>query len=510
MLRTKEQYIERLGRMKRNLYVGGSKVSRTDDMMQPCLEVMGTTFDEALKPANEGLCTAISHLTGEKINRFTHIHQSTGDLHKKQDMTRFLCQKVGGCIQRCMGIDATNAIYNVSYEADRLNQGKTSYHTNFKKWLERFQREDLVGCCAQTDVKGHRMLRPAEQPDPDAYVHITERRPDGIVVSGCKVHISEAAVADEVLVVPTRQLRPEEADWAVAFAVPGDWDGLKQVVTVHNLRDRKELRRGFAPGATDSYMIFEDCFVPWERVFLAGEWQMGGILALLFALFHRHSYSGCKPAIGDLLLGTAALAAEYNGIAKASHVRDKLAEIIMTSELGYAAGYTASDLGKPEVYIPGMGSVPFGPGSYIPHSIYCNVGRCLTGEAVYREAEILTDISGGMPATFPYEGDLLNPETRDLLLKYITRNPDVHPENAAKFWMYMGDVLCSASGGINMVGNYHGGGSPIMESIAITSQYDIEGRKEMVKRIAGIDDSLNEKAKTAPVEEAAPTTASRE
>ena len=165
------------------------------------------------------------------------------------------------------------------------------------------------------------------------------------------------------------------------------------------------------PGATDSYMIFDNCFVPWERVFLAGEHQHGGVLALLFALFHRHSYSGCKPAIGDVILGTAALAAEVNNIHKESHVREKLAEIIMTSELGYAAGYTASDLGKPEVYIPGIGFVPYGPGSYIPHSIYCNVGRCLSGEAVFREAEILCDISGGVTATFPHEKDFANPAT---------------------------------------------------------------------------------------------------
>jgi aromatic ring hydroxylase len=308
------------------------------------------------------------------------------------------------------------------------------------------------------------------------------------VVRGCKLHISEASVADEVLVVPTRALRSEDKDYAVAFAIPGDWEGLKQVVTIHNYRRREHFPRGFMPGATDSYMIFDDVFVPWERVFLCGEHQHGGALALLFALFHRHSYSGCKPAIGDILLGTAALAAEYNGIHKTSHVRDKLAEVIKVTELGYAAGYTASDLGKPEVYIPGVGFMPYGPGNYIPNSIYCNVGRCLTGEAVYHEAELLTDISGGMPATFPYEGDFVNPETKDLLNKYIMRNPEISPENQAQFWRYVGDLLCSATGGINSIGSYHGGGSPIMESIAITTQYDIEERKRLVRRLAGIKD----------------------
>ncbi len=485
-MRTKADYIMGLSKMKRNLYHNGQLLDRTDELQMDCINTIGTTYDEAAKPENQELCTAISHLTGERINRFTHIHQNKDDLHKKQDMTRMLCQKVGGCIQRCMGIDGSNAIYNVSYEADKVTPGETQYHENFKKWLTRFQTEDLIGCCAQTDVKGDRMLRPADQPNPGAYVRIKERLKDGIVVDGCKVHISEASVADEVLVVPTRALRPEDKDYAVAFAVPGDWDGLKQVVTVHNLRPREHFKRGFVPGATDSYMIFDNCFVPWERVFLAGEHQHGGACALLFALFHRHSYSGCKPAIGDVILGMAALAAEVNNIYKQPHVREKLAELIMTIELGYAAGYTASDLGKPEVYIPGIGFVPYGPGSYIPNSIYCNVGRCLSGEAVWREAEILCDISGGVVATFPHEKDFLSSATGELLLKYTKRNPKMSAEDQANFWRFMGDVLCSATGGIHNIGSYHGGGSPVMEQIAITTQYDIESRKKLVKYIAGM------------------------
>ena len=342
-MRTKQQYIEGLQKMRRNIYMDGQKIDRTDELQMPTIDTIGLTFDYAAKPEHQDLCTATSHLTGEKISRFCHIHHSKEDLHKKQDMTRLLCQVAGGCIQRCMGCDGANAIYNVSYEADKQNNGATQYHENFKKWVERFQKEDLVGCCAQTDVKGDRMKRPSQQKDPDMYVRVVERKKDGIVVRGSKVHNSEASVADEILVVPTRALLPEEKDWAVAFAVPGDWEGVKQVVTVHNLRAREYFKRGFAPGSTDSYTIFDDAFIPWERVFLCGETIHGGTCALLFALFHRHSYSGCKPALGDLMLGTVALAAEYNGIAKASHVRDKLAEIIRVSEHGYAAGFTASE-----------------------------------------------------------------------------------------------------------------------------------------------------------------------
>jgi len=491
MVRTKEQYMKDLGRMKPNLYYDGREIDRLDALQMDCLNTIGTTYDVFDDPEYKELMQVKSHLTGEIINRFNHIHHSTDDLHKKQDMVRKLCQKTGGCIQRCMGCDAANAIYNVSYEADKLNKGESQYHENFKKWLLRFQQEDLIAAGAQTDVKGDRIKRPADQADPDMYVHVVEKKKDGIIVRGCKLNISEASVSDELLVMPTRALRPEDKDYAVAFAVPGDYEGVSQVVTIHNLRKREHFPRGFTPGATDSYLIFDDVFVPWERVFLCGEYQHGGALALLFGLFHRHSYSGCKPAIGDITIGTAALAAEYNNIARASHVRHKMAELILITELGYAAGYTASDLGKPEIYMPGMGNIPYGPGSYIPHSIYCNVGRCLTGESVFREAEIITDICGGIPATFPHEKDFLNPKLKDKLYKYVIRNPNIAAENAAQLWRYVGDAMCSASSGIALIGGYHGGGSPVMEEIAITTQYDIEARKMMVKKIAGIDDELN-------------------
>ena len=136
--------------------------------------------------------------------------------------------------------------------------------------------------------------------------------------------------------------------------------------------------------------------------------------------------------------------------------------------------------------MPGVGFVPYGPGSYIPNSIYCNVGRCLSGEAVFREAEILCDIAGGVVATFPHEKDFMNPEIKDLLNKYTKRNPDMPVEDQAQFWRYLGDALCSGSGGVARIGAYHGGGSPIMEQIAITTQYDIESRKKLVKYIAGM------------------------
>jgi len=486
IMRTREQYIQGLSKMNRNLYSNGEKIDRLDERQQGAINVMGLTFDAVWDPESRDLCTALSHLTGETINRFNHIHQNSGDLHKKQDMTRFLCNKVGQCIQRCMGIDAANAVHAISFESQKLPGAKTAYYENWLKWLERFQSEDLVGCCAQTDVKGERLKRPGQQTDLDMYLRVVEERTDGIVVRGSKVHISEASIADEILVVPTRALTPGEGAYAISFAVPADHEGVKQVVHFHNPRKREHFQRGIEYGYTDSYIIFDDCFVPWDRVFLCGETQHGGVAALLFALFHRHSYSGCKPAMLDYVIGLAAMAAEINGIEKTPHVREMLSELIMTGELGYAAGYTASALGKNEVYFPGAGFVTYGPGSCIPHSIYANVGRCLSGEAVFHEQEILCNIAGGLPATFPYEKDLTNPETKALLEKYLRRNPEIPIQEQIKFWLSFVDFALSSASGSMLYGAYHGGGSPIMEQIAITSQYDIESKKEIVRKIAGM------------------------
>ncbi len=485
-MRTKQEYFEGLKKLKPNLYLNGEKINRDHPVLDQPKGVIGATFDLAADPETRDLVTAKSHLTGETINRYTHVHQTVEDLHKKQDMTRMLVQRVSQCIGRCMGVDALNAINSVSYEADKQNGGKTQYYKNFLKWLEYFQKNDLVGCCAQTDVKGLRMLRPAEQPDPDQYLHVVETRPDGVVVRGAKVHITFASIADEILVVPTRALTKDEGAYAISFAIPADTEGVKQVLSPHNMKDRKHYKRGFDWGFIDSYVIFDDVFVPNDRIFLNGEYQQGGICALLFALFHRHSYSGCKPAVGDMLIGFASMAAEMNGVDKAPHVREKIAELITITELGYAAGFTASAKGKAEVYMPGVGFVPYGPGACIPHSIYANVGRCLTGEAVFHEQQILCEIAGGMPATFPHEGDLLNPEIKGLLEKYVKRNQEIPIEDQIKFWLLFADYTNSASSGAIAYGAMHGGGSPIMEQIAIYGQYDIDACKNVVRKIAGM------------------------
>lgn len=473
-MRTADQYYNNLGKMRSNVYVGGKKVDRHDPLFDKSLNVIRHTFNAVDDPESRPLIVAESEVDGQEINRFTHTHRSVEDLLNKQEMTRKLCRESGNCIQRCMGTDALNAVGVVSREIDEKKG--TEYHKNFLKFLKHFQENDLVGNAAQTDVKGDRSKRPHEQQDPDLYLRVVEKKSDGIVVRGAKAHNTTGPYAEEIIALPTRALTKEEGDWAVAFAIPADTDGIKLVCRVSSMRDRKHLSaRGSEFGMSDSLTIFEDVFIPWERVFMCGEWEFGARMALLFANYHRHTYCGCKPAVTDIIMGLTALVADYNGIGKAPHVVDDISELMILAELVYAAGIAASVKGKESL-----------SGIYEPAFIYSNTGRYLAGENIYHEYDILAKVAGGFPSTMPFEEDWYNEETGDLLHKYVMRNPSVSAEDQHRLFRFISDYSCSAIAGVYQYAGVHGGGSPIMEKIGVRANYDLELRKNIAKKLAGI------------------------
>ncbi|MBN2397711.1 MAG: aromatic ring hydroxylase, partial [Deltaproteobacteria bacterium] len=380
------------------------------------------------------------------------------------------------CIQRCMGHDAINALAICTKEIDEVTG--TEYHQRFLTYLKGYQSEDLDGTCSQTDAKGDRLKRPSQQENPDSYVHIVEKREDGIVVRGMKMSITQAAYADVFFVVPTRALMEEDADYAVAFAVPADEEGIKVITRPVWLRDKDDP--GAAPfctyGVSDSVIVFDNVFVPWERVFMCGEWQYGRRLALLFADSHRHSYSGCKPGVSDVLCGATVLAAEANNVARMSHVREKLSEYAGAAELAYAAGVAAAVFGEKTA-----------SGVFFPNEIYANVGRRMTGESIYHEYNILTEIAGGISVTLPFAEDFDAPETREDLERFIVRNPAISAEDALKIWKFVENVGASPMTAWYLIAGVHGGGSPVMETIALNIGYDYDERKRLARYLAGID-----------------------
>ena len=473
-MRTSQEYRERLFSMKRNVYMDGELVGRDDPRIAPAINVISLTYDLARDPNYDGVMTATSHLSGQRINRFCHIHQSVEDLLDKQKMTRLYCQKTGGCIQRCMGIDAMNALSVITYDTDKAMG--TEYHQRFLRYLAYFQENDICANCAQTDVKGDRRKRPHEQVDPDLYLRVVEKREDGIIVRGAKAHNTVAPYCDEIIVTPTRFLTEEEGDWAVSFAIPADTDGVYLSCRPSMARPRKKLHAPITTyGDVESFTIFDDVFVPWERVFLCGEREFGGRLALMFALFHRHSYTGCKPATSDVMMGMAALVAEYNGIEEVQHARHKLVDLIAVAELVYAAGVAAAVTAQQSP-----------AGTYIPDPVYCNVGRRHAGLNIYHEYEIVADLAGGLPATLPMEGDFYHEKLGPLLDKYMMRNPRISAADQHRCFRALSDAICSGLAGLLQIAGLHGGGSPVMENIATLGFYDLETRKNIAKHLAGI------------------------
>ncbi|EMS80936.1 4-hydroxyphenylacetate 3-hydroxylase N-terminal domain-containing protein [Desulfotignum phosphitoxidans] len=481
MLRTKEQYHEDLFAMRPNIFIGGKPVGRDDPRLRPGINVLDITFDLAQTPEWKGLATAVSTVTGAEINRWAHLPQNPQDLLQKQKLIRLGARRAGGCIQRCMGHDAINALAICTREMDDANG--TEYHRRFLDYLKVYHEKDLDGCCAQTDSKGDRMKRPSEQSDPDAYLHIKEEREDGIVVSGFKMSITQAAYADEIIVLPTRALIASDRNYAVAFAVPGDAEGMSLITRPVWLREND--KEGAAPfctyGVSDCVVFFDNVFVPKERVFMCGEWQFGRRLALLFADSHRHSYSGCKPAVSDILCGTTCLAAEANNIANASHVKEKLSEFAGAAELAFAAGVAAAVYGKKT-----------DSGVFFPNEIYANVGRRLTGEMIYHEYNILTEIAGGISVTMPFDEDFEQGKNAEAMKRFIIRNPNLSVEDSLKIWQLVEHIGASSMASWYKIAGVHGGGSPIMETIALNLGYDFEDKKRLARYLAGIDNDLDD------------------
>ena len=409
-------------------------------------------------------------------------------------MTRLICHRVGGCMQRCMGTDAMNALFSVTYDCDQACG--TEYHARLNKYIEYCQENDLVCNCAQTDVKGSRnpkYKRAHMQPDPDQFVHVVEMNVDGIgidgklckgiIVRGAKICNSCAPYVDEIIVNPTKFMSQDDAAYALSFALPADWPGVKLMALPGQHHKRKHIDAPWAHiGDVESLTIFDDVFVPEDRVFLNGldgdgVAQFGGYLALMFAHYHRHSYTGCKTAVGEVIASQAALVADVNDIAREGHVRSKLCDIIQTAELVFAAGQQSA-----------YRAVQFPSGQWVPDEILTNAGRRLAGHNIYHEYEILADLCGGVCASLPTEENFYMEEDNvgELCSKYIVRNPAYSAEDTHRVMRMMEDKLCDAFEGAQAVAGVHGGGSPLMEEITLMSRYDLEELKKIAKYLAGL------------------------
>jgi 4-hydroxybutyryl-CoA dehydratase/vinylacetyl-CoA-Delta-isomerase len=479
-MKTAEAYISSLQGLDRNIYLFGEKLESPLEhpLIKPSLNAIAMTYELAHVPEYQELATATSSLTGETINRFTHLHQSPDELVRKIKLQRLLGQKTAVCFQRCVGWDAMNALDSVTYELDQAND--TEYHKRFRSFLRYVQENDLVCDGAMTDVKGDRSLSPSQQADPDLYLHIVDERKDGIVVRGAKVHQTGIVNSHEIIVMPTASIREQDADYAISFAVPSDTPGIT-VILGRQSCDMRLMEGGeIDPGNTqfgghEGLVIFEDVFVPWERVFMCREYPFAGMLVERFAAYHRQSYGGCKVGLGDVAIGAAALISEYNGTDRASHIRDKIVEMVHLNETLYSCGVACSSEGKAT-----------GTGTYLVDIMLANVTKHNITRFPYEILRLLEDITGGLFVTLPSEKDYRHPEVGPMIDKYLKGKADIPTENRIRLMRLIENLTFGRAAVGYRAESMHGAGSPQAQRIMIARRVDFEAKKQMAKKLAGI------------------------
>lgn len=491
MLMTGNEYIESLRKLKTRVYMFGEKIDNWVDhpMIRPSINSVAATYDLAHDPEYADLMTATSSITGEKINRFGHLHQSTEDLVKKVKMQRLCGQKTASCFQRCVGMDAFNAVFSTTYEVDE--KYGTHYHDNFVKYLTYIQEHDYVVDGAMTDPKGDRGKSPADQPDPDLFLRIVERREDGIVVRGAKAHQTGSINSHEHLIMPTIAMREADKDYAVSFACPSDVEGLymiygRQSCDTRKLEEGADVDLGNKKfGGQEALVVFDNVFIPNERIFLCGEYDFAGMLVERFAGYHRQSYGGCKVGVGDVVIGAAALAAEYNGAAKASHIKDKLIEMTHLNETLFSCGVACSAEGCKTK-----------SGNYQIDLLLANVCKQNITRFPYEIVRLAEDIAGGLMVTMPSEKDFKsdtvvgkNGETiGDICNKYFAGSDICSTEDRMRVLRFLENMCLGSSAVGYRTESMHGAGSPQAQRIMISRQGNIEGKKKLAKDIAGIKD----------------------
>jgi 4-hydroxybutyryl-CoA dehydratase/vinylacetyl-CoA-Delta-isomerase len=474
-IRTAEQYKQSL-RDGRSVYIGGEKV---EDITKH--RVLGVTCDTiaagyelamSKDPEIHDLLTAPHPKTGEPVNRFFITPHNTEDLANRTKMIHCLIGNTGGLpFGKDIGTDCLNAAFVVAGQ-----MGKKQYQENAMNFLEHLRKNDLHTCGAVTCVKGDRSKEPSKQKHPDYYLHCVDKQKDGIVVKGAKIHITSAPATNEIIVVPTRQMREDEGDYAVSFAIPSNTKGITFICrngrgpwTEHEFHADRPVRE-----LTEAMIVFDNVFVPWDRVFLCGEWQYSMLLAYTFATFHRFTAISYKIPNVEVIAGCAVAMAKYNGLEKVSHVRDKLADIAAYVETLRALTKAAAQ--DPVMY----GAIA------VPNPLIANMAKLHFASKYHSFIELVQDIGGGIIATSPDKKDWENPDIHDYLEHYLGGAEQYSTLERMKMIHETMRHVCSHESAFHEVTTVHAEGSMAAQKMMILAESPLERYETMAKVAAGI------------------------
>ena len=471
LLMSSSDYRESLRRLTPTVFVNGRRVDSVADdaALAPGLNAIGLTYDFALRPEHATLMLATQASSGRTVNRLLHVNATTTDLLCKLEAVRLLC-RYSGCAQRYLSHDALNAIWQATHRIDAAEG--TDYHQRFRAYLHKVQDADLTLGVAMTDAKGDRSKRPHEQAVADTHVRIVERRRDGIVIRGTKAIVTGAPYVHGFLVMPGRAMVEADADFAVCCAVALDAPGVTIVARPAGRPGENGARFSGRYGQSTGVVLFDDVFVPHERVFLAGEWDHAGFLAATYATHHRHSCIGARAGFGDLLIGAGTLMTTANGLdpERHSHIRDAMVELIKIVEGFFACGVAASVYGGKD-----------GSGNVQPDSVFSNVGKLLLATQIYDMHRLAHYVSGGLVVALPGPDEDHNPATAASLAAVLAGRPDIPAMQRLEVARLLEDLTASYSAGWYSVISLHGGGSPEAMKREIWRRYPVEDRVALVE-----------------------------
>jgi 4-hydroxybutyryl-CoA dehydratase/vinylacetyl-CoA-Delta-isomerase len=478
-IRNGAEYIESLRGRKLKVYLFGELVKDPVDhpMIRPSINAVAATYD--LANDDPALAAANSSISGLQVNRFLHIAESAEDLVNQNRMQRRLGQLTGTCFQRCVGMDALNSLYSTTFEIDK--KFGTPYHKRLIEFIKMIQRENYVIGGAMTDVKGDRSLSPSQQPDPDMFVHITKRDKKGVYITGAKAHQTGCINSHWILVMPTMRLKAEDRDYAIVGAVPVDAPGItyiygRQSCDTRSMEDGDMDAGNSKFAGQEAMIVFDNVFIPNELIFMDGEYDYAAMLVERFTCYHRRSYV-CKTGLGDVLIGAAAAIADYNGVASASHIKDKLVEMTHLNETIFAAGIASSYQGHQTA-----------SGNWQCDDMLANVCKHNVTRFPYEIGRLAQDIAGGLMVTMPSEKDFRGKVTGPILEKYLKGRKGVSTENRVRILRLIENMTLGRNAVGYLTESMHGAGSPQAQRIQIARQMQLEYKKKLAKDLAKVNE----------------------
>jgi 4-hydroxybutyryl-CoA dehydratase/vinylacetyl-CoA-Delta-isomerase len=480
-IRTGEDYIQSLRGRDLKIYLFGELVKEPVDhpMIRPSINAVAETYDLAVR--EEELASAHSSITGLQVNRFLHIAESAQDLVLQNKMQRKLGQNTGTCFQRCVGMDALNSLHSTTFEIDEKH--KTNYHKRFLEFVKMVQKENLVIGGAMTDPKGDRSKGPAEQDDPDLFTRVVAKDDKGIYVSGAKAHQTGCINSHWIILMPTVRLTENDKDWAVVGAIPADAKGVTYIYGRQSC-DTRSMEEGTIDdgnakyGGQEALMVLDRVFIPWDKVFMHGEYEFASMLIERFTCYHRRSYV-CKTGLGDVLIGAAATIADYNGIPNVSHIKDKLIEMTHLNETIFAAGIASSHQGH-----------KMKSGVYLNEDMLAQVCKHNVTRFPYEISRLAQDIAGGLVVTLPSEKDFRHPVAGPMLKKYLKGRKGVDVENRMRVLRLIENMTLGRNAVGYLTESMHGAGSPQAQRIQMQRQMQIGYKKNLAKNLAGITNDI--------------------